>query len=100
MSRYKPGSIEKIGLFLMQRGIIDAFHTTCCKESRGSDERMTLIVCCPGCSHMFKSLYPKAAVVSLWKVLADTDFPFPDYRGEKMSIHDSCRARQRYSAEM
>ena len=100
MSRYKPESIEKIRLFLMQRGIIDALHTTCCKESRGSDEHMTLVVCCPGCSHLFENLYPNADIISLWKVLSETDFPFPDYRGEKMSIHDSCHSRQRYSAEM
>ena len=100
LSRYKPGSIEKIGQFLMQRGIIDALYTTCCKESPGSDECLTIIDCCPGCSHLFERLYPNAVIVSLWKVLADTDFPFPDYRGEKMSIHDSCHSRQRYSAEM
>ena len=98
--RYKPGSIEKIRQFLLQRGIIDEMDLTCCKECQASDERMKIIDCCPGCSHKFETLYPNAVVVSLWKVLIDTDFPFPDYHGEKMSIHDSCRSRQRYSSEM
>ena len=100
LNRYKPDSVEKIRQFLTRRGIIDGLFLTCCKEAQGSDEQMTIIVCCPGCSHKFEILYPNAAVVSLWKILAETDFPFPDYGGEKMSIHDSCRARQRYSAEM
>ena len=100
LNRYKPGSIEKIRQFLLQRGLMDELFLTCCKESRGSDERMTIIVCCPGCSHQFKVLYPNAVIVSLWKILLDTDFPFPDYHGEKMSVHDSCRSRQRYSGEM
>ena len=100
LNRYKPASIEKIRQFLTQKGIICGMYLTCCKESQGSDEEMTIIVCCPGCSHKFEVLYPNAAVVSLWKVLSDTDFPFPDYHGQKMSIHDSCRSRQRYSPEM
>lgn len=100
LNGYKPGSIEKIRRFLLQKGIIDDMYLTCCKESQGSDEKMTIIVCCPGCGHKFGALFPNASVISLWKILNDTDFPFPDYRGERMSIHDSCRSRQRYSEEM
>ena len=100
LNRYKPDAIEQIRQFLSRRGLIDGLFLTCCKEAQGSDEPLKLIVCCPGCSHHFAEIYPNAEIVSLWKILQDTDFPFPDYGGEKMSIHDSCRARQRYSAEM
>ena len=100
LSRHRPASIDRVSRWMLREGIIDGLLTTCCKACRGSDERMTMIVCCPGCSHKFEALYPNASVVSLWKVLLNTDFPFPDYGGEKMSIHDSCRARQRDSAEM
>ena len=100
LSRHRHASIERMSQWMMREGIAGGLLTTCCKACRGSDERMTIIVCCPGCSHKFEALYPNASVVSLWKVLLNTDFPFPDYHGEKMSIHDSCRARQRDSAEM
>ena len=100
LSRHRPASIDRVSRWMLREGIIDGLLTTCCKACRGSDERMTMIVCCPGCSHKFEALYPNASVVSLWKALLNTDFPFPDYGGEKMSIHDSCRARQRDSAEM
>ena len=100
LSRHRHASIERMSQWMMREGIAGGLLTTCCKACRGSDERVTIIVCCPGCSHKFEALYPNASVVSLWKVLLNTDFPFPDYHGEKMSIHDSCRARQRDSAEM
>lgn len=100
LSRHRPASIDRVSRWMLREGIAGGLLTTCCKACRGSDERMTMIVCCPGCSHKFEALYPNASVVSLWKTLLNTDFPFPDYGGEKMSIHDSCRARQRDSAEM
>lgn len=96
----RRASIDRMSAFLRREGLTDGRLTECCKKCQGSDERMTIVVCCPGCSRKFAARYPNASVVSLWKVLLDADFPFPDYRGEKMSIHDSCRARQRDSAEM
>ena len=100
LHKYKPDLIEKIRQFLLEREIIDEMSLTCCKDCESSDEQMTVIDCCPGCSYKYGVIYPNADIVSLWKVLIDTDFPFPDYHGQRMSIHDSCRSRQRYSTEM
>ena len=97
---YRPDAIEALRSFLYERGLADDLFTTCCKAGAPASEPMRLIVCCPGCSHHFGTLFPNAELVSLWKILLDTDFPFPDYHGARMSIHDSCPARQRYSAEM
>ena len=76
LSRHRPASIDRMSRWMLREGIIDGLLTTCCKACRGSDERMTMIVCCPGCSHKFEALYPNASVVSLWKVLLNTDFSF------------------------
>ena len=100
LMNYKPELISNLSRFLSRAGIIDGVHTACCKSDRRLSEDACLIVCCPGCSHRFEALYPDSRVISLWKVLDDTDFPFPDYRGARMSIHDACRARGRSSKEM
>ena len=100
LNKYKPELISKITRFLTDASIIDGVYLTCCKAEDTIEGDVTLITCCPGCSHKFETRYPDAHIVSLWKVLLDTDFPFPDYQGERMSIHDSCHARQRNSSEM
>ncbi len=100
LNKYKPELISEITRFLTDASIIDGVYLTCCKSEETIEGDVTLIVCCPGCSHKFETRYPNARVLSLWKVLLDTGFPFPDYQGKRMSIHDSCHARQRNSSEM
>ena len=100
LMKYKPGRIADISRFLREKSMMDDLWMPCCKSDRRLTERVSLITCCPGCSHQFQMLYPDFPVLSLWKVLADSDFPFPDYHGARMSIHDSCSARNRRSFEM
>ena len=97
---YKPHLIRKMKDFLTESGIVDGEYETCCKLPQSIHEEAVLINCCPGCSHKFETAFSNVKAVSLWKVLADTDFPFPDYHGETMTIHDSCHARNRNSTEM
>lgn len=97
---YKPTLVSGIARFLSDRGLIDGIYTTCCKLEHTLTDETTLIICCPGCARMFERIGPHIKLVSLWSVLADTDFPFPDYHGRRMSIQDSCHARHRDSAEM
>lgn len=96
---YKPDLISKMTAFLMDAGIIDGSYEVCCKMGQILDEDTIVIVCCPGCRHIFESS-PNVHVVSLWKVLLDTAFPLPDYNGKKMTIHDACNKRGRDSSEM
>ena len=100
LNRYKPELIARLSRFLMERGLADGVYETCCKADERLQEKTALITCCPGCSHKFGLIYPESDVVSLWKVLLDTDFPFPDYHGKRMTIHDACPARHRHSPEM
>ena len=100
LNRYKPELIARLSRFLMEKGLADGVYETCCKSDERLQEKTALITCCPGCSHKFGLIYPESDLVSLWKVLLDTDFPFPDYHGERMTIHDACPARHRNSPEM
>ena len=100
LSKYKPELISSISRFLLDASIIDAVYQPCCKAEQKIEEPIMLITCCPGCSHKFETHIPNAKILSLWNVLLVTDFPFPDYQGARMSIHDSCHARHRNSSEM
>ena len=48
-------------------------------------EDTVMVVCCPNCARVFDSLR-NVIVVSLWKVLLDSSFSFPDYNGQKIII--------------
>ena len=97
---YKPHLIEKMKDFLMASQIVEGEFVPCCKKPSVIEEDIVLIHCCPGCGHVFETAFEHVTPVSLWRTLLDTAFPFPDYHGEIMSIHDACPARGRNSAEM
>lgn len=90
---YQPERVEKMAEFLRSRGLIDGVHTTCCHFDLNATEPTTVINICPGCDRRFRTLYENVTTVSLWEVLLDTDYPFPDYHGMKMSVHDACPTR-------
>ena len=59
---------------------------TCCRKDPGFTKKTEVINICPGCDKRFRKEYPSSSTVSLWEVLAETDFfPFPDYRGQVMT---------------
>ena len=97
---YKPELIDRMTAFLMESGIISGTYLPCCKSAHPLHGPITLITCCPGCDHAFSTYHSNVLTVPLWKVLPDTDFPFPDYHHAKMSIHDSCHNRDRNSSAM
>lgn len=42
----------------------------------------------------YRNNYSDSSTVSLWEFLAESDFfPFPDYKGQKMTIIDACPTR-------
>ena len=100
LKNYKPELISEISRFLRERSLTDGEYPVCCKAGEALAEKAALIVCCPGCALHFAELYPDSPVYSLWELLNETDFPFPDYHGARMSIHDACHARHRNSSEM
>ncbi|MBQ7455131.1 MAG: (Fe-S)-binding protein [Clostridia bacterium] len=97
---YKPRLVRQMADFLLSTGLADGEYTPCCKAPEPIEDGTTLIFCCPGCAQHFGERFPSVKIVSLWQVLLDADFPFPDYHGQRMTIHDACPARGRRSAEM
>jgi len=91
---YKPELALKLHSILNQNlGTMD-MHMTCCHNEPDFEKATQIINICPGCDKRFRSGYENSSTISLWEVLAESDFfPFPDYKMEKMTIIDACPTR-------
>ena len=92
---YKPNLAERIEEFLNKNS--DASiprHSICCHHDPKLEKGAQVINTCAGCDRRFRGLYPIVSTVSLWEILAESErFPFPDYGGTEMAIHDACPIR-------
>ncbi|MDR3231127.1 MAG: (Fe-S)-binding protein [Synergistaceae bacterium] len=71
-----------------------ALHKICCKHDPQLEAGSLIVNVCAGCDKRFSSLYEGISTISLWEVLDGLDsFPFPNYGGCKMSVHDPCPIR-------
>jgi len=91
---YKPELANKINNFLnMELGDMNE-HLTCCKHEPKLESGTQIINICAGCDRRYRELYAGITTISLWEILADSvSFPFPDYKGIEMTIHDACPTR-------
>ena len=92
---YKPALAEKIEAFLNKN--TDASipgHSICCHHDPKLEKGTQVINTCAGCDRRFRELYEGVSTVSLWEILAESKtFPFPDYGGMEMAVHDACPIR-------
>lgn len=93
---YKPESAEKLhGLLNGHLGEIDKW-LMCCKHEPWFTSKTQIINVCPGCDNRFGNDYQNTSTISLWEILAESDFfKFPDYHGISMSILDACPTREK-----
>lgn len=58
------------------------------------DRNTTMISICHNCTAIFQESQPEVEVVSLWEFILDNDpdFPFPDFKGERMTLQDCWRS--------
>jgi Fe-S oxidoreductase len=91
---YKPELAEKLHLVLNENvGKMDKLMI-CCHHDPHFETRTEVINICPGCDKRFRNDYENSSTISLWEVLAKSDFfPFPNYHGKKMTIIDACPTR-------
>ncbi|QJW47894.1 (Fe-S)-binding protein [bacterium BFN5] len=91
---YKPDLAKKIIDFLNFASGGIAGHLTCCRHDPKLQVGTTVINTCAGCDRRYRELYEGISTISLWEIIAESDnFPFPDYNGIEMSIHDACPTR-------
>lgn len=91
---YKPQLAEKV-LDFLNRNLGDIpEHRICCRHDPHLEKGTQVINTCAGCDKRYRELYDGISTQSLWEILAESKtFPFPDYKGMEMSIHDACPTR-------
>lgn len=91
---YKPELAKKVLQFLNKNHGEIHEHLTCCRHEPKLEGGTRIINTCPGCDRRYRELYDGISTISLWEILAESDtFPFPDYNGMEMTIHDACPTR-------
>lgn len=91
---YKPELAEKVLNFLNNDLCEIPEHLICCRHEPKLESGTQVINTCAGCDRRYRELYEGVSTVSLWEILAKSKtFPFPDYNGIEMSIHDACPTR-------
>lgn len=94
LSIYKPRLTSALLEFLdTELGGVPE-HTTCCRHEPNLAQGTRVINVCAGCDRRYRELYEGVSTVSLWEILAESEsFPFPDYGGARMAVHDACPTR-------
>jgi len=96
LSLYKDEKELQILEYLNKNFDNVALHKICCRHEPKLPPNSTIINVCAGCDRRFRSLYEGIDTISLWEIIDSLDnFPFPDYKGLKMSVHDACPVREK-----
>jgi Fe-S oxidoreductase len=92
---YKPHlSAKVLDALAVELGAPVAEHVICCHHDPGLVAGSRVINTCAGCDRRYRSLHEAVSTISLWEVLAGSSaFPFPDYNGAEMTVHDACPTR-------
>ncbi len=94
LTLYKPKLAKKLHKMLNEHLGKMPRLDACCRILPSLPVDSGVINVCPGCDRRYRSYYADSTTVSLWEVIADSDwFEFPDYHGAKMSIQDACPTR-------
>jgi Fe-S oxidoreductase len=91
---YKSKLAKKVLAFLSKDlgGISE--HLICCRHEPNLEQGTQIINICAGCDRRYRELYDGISTISLWEILAESKtFPFPDYKGMEMTVHDACPTR-------
>jgi len=92
----RPELAEKLHFILNENlGKMDNLMI-CCHHDPQFKTKTEVINICPGCDKRYANDYQNCSTISLWEILAESDFfPFPNYQGKRMTIHDACPTRNK-----
>ena len=93
---YKPELAEKLHLILNENlGEMEKLMI-CCHHNPQFTIETEVINICPGCDKRYANDYQNSSTISLWEILAESDFfNFPNYQDTRMSIIDACPTREK-----
>ncbi len=98
LSIYRPDKAGQVLDFLRRDlpGTEIKLHEICCRHDPQLPAGSVIINVCAGCDRRFGGDYEGISTISLWELLDRSgNFPFPDYHGLKVSVHDACPVRGR-----
>ena len=96
MQLYKPQASQKIFALLKEHFPSISFHEICCHYDPKLPTGSQVITVCAGCDRRFSRLYEGISTLSLWQLLEKVEnFPFPNYQGMTLTIHDPCPVRKK-----
>lgn len=96
LSIYKPERVLQILDYLKKIFPFIKLHQSCCHHKPGLPTGSVIINVCAGCDRRFSSLHKGISTVSLWEIIDEfNDFPFQNYNGMRVSIHDPCPVRNK-----
>lgn len=93
LSLYKPQLITKTIDFLntLEQNVVA--YTACCKRLQPLDPNLCIINASAACANRYSSISGFKTKL-LWDFFAaSTSFPFPNYQGMRMTLHDACPTR-------
>lgn len=91
---YKPELIEKVMTLLKIDNPDISVYSTCCQHEPSCEPETHIINVCAGCDRRYREEHETVTTISLWEILdQQTDFIFPDYAGQTMTILDTCPIR-------
>lgn len=91
---YKPLLAEKLKQYIESHYGRMATLTACCFNKPVLEPGTCIITPCATCNNRYRSLYKDCRTIYILDVIAnDPDFPFPDYGGIEMTVHDACAGR-------
>ena len=94
-TQMKPQTSEKIKSFMESAGVRVA---GCCRPGHKALAGVgdTAVTICETCSIIIGENRPAAKVVSLYEFIDSlAEFPFPDYNGERITLQDCYRAKEK-----
>lgn len=73
----------------------------CCRPgNKALTDQDTAVTICQSCAAIIRENVPKVNEISVWEILDDDkDFPWPDLKGEKITLQDCWRARDKRSLQ-
>lgn len=91
---YKPELAKRILEFLNKESSHIPSYMMCCRREPILEKGTQIINTCAGCDRRYRELYEGITTISIWEIIAESKtFPFPDYNGMEMTIHDACPTR-------
>lgn len=93
---YKPHLADKLKDIIEQTYSPANTLLSCCLHKPTVNPGTYIITACATCAVQYTKKYPDCTSIFFLSELAESDnFPFPDYKGAKMSIQDTCSARSK-----